>query len=64
MTAELWRRLAAEAIGTALLVIFGAGSFVAALVMGRGQLGYAAMGIIGFSFAFVIAATAYEGGRP
>ncbi|MGW3512728.1 MIP/aquaporin family protein [Streptomyces sp. NPDC000994] len=59
MTAKLWRRLAAEAIGTALLVIFGAGSFVAALVVGKGQLGYAAIGIIGFSFAFVIAAAVY-----
>ncbi|MFB7560496.1 aquaporin [Streptomyces brevispora] len=59
MTAELWRRSAAEAIGTALLVIFGAGSFVAALVVGKGQLGYAAIGIIGFSFAFVIAAAVY-----
>ncbi|MFF9364543.1 MIP/aquaporin family protein [Streptomyces griseoluteus] len=59
MTVELWRRLAAEAIGTALLVIFGAGSFVAALVVGKGQLGYAAIGVIGLSFAFVLAAVVY-----
>ncbi|MFH9984036.1 hypothetical protein ACH4ND_33515 [Streptomyces sp. NPDC017179] len=31
MTAELWRRLAAEAIGTALLVIFGAAIALAAI---------------------------------
>lgn len=59
MTAELWRRLTAEAIGTALLVIFGAGSFVAALVVSKGQLDYAAIGVISFSFAFVVAAAVY-----
>ena len=59
MTAELWRRLVAEAIGTALLVAFGAGSFVAALIVGKGQLSYPGIGTIGFSFALVITAVIY-----
>ena len=42
--ADLGRRLLAEFVGTALLVIFGAGALVAALEMGQGQLDYAGLG--------------------
>lgn len=46
-------------MGTALLVLFGAGALVAALEMGQGRLDYAGLGIVGFSFALVIAAAVY-----
>ena len=59
MTMELARRLAAEAIGTALLVLFGAGSLVAAILVGKGSVTYPGIGIVGFSFAIVIAAIIY-----
>ncbi|UGS34769.1 MIP/aquaporin family protein [Capillimicrobium parvum] len=59
MNAALGRRLLAETIGTALLVVFGAGAVVAALTSGQGKLDYAGLGIVGFSFAFVIAAVVY-----
>jgi len=59
MNADLGRRLLAEFVGTALLVIFGAGALVAALEMGRGELDYAGLGIVAISFALVIAATIY-----
>ena len=59
MRVELGRRLLAELVGTALLVIFGAGALVAALEVGQGELDYAGLGIVGFSFAFVIAAVVY-----
>ena len=59
MTAGLGRRLLAEFVGTAPLVIFGAGALVAALEMGQGQLDYAGLGVVAISFALVIAAVVY-----
>lgn len=59
MKADLGRRLLAEFVGTALLVIFGAGAVVAVLEVGHGRLDYAGLGIIGLSFALVIAAVVY-----
>ncbi len=59
MEFALGRRLAAEFIGTALLILFGPGSVVAALTVGGGTLDYAALGFIGLSFGIVIAAVIY-----
>ena len=55
MNIALGRRLLAEAVGTALLVVFGAGALVAALETGQGELDYAGLGIVAISFALVIA---------
>jgi glycerol uptake facilitator protein len=55
----LGRRLVAEAIGTGLLVFFGAGSVVAALTVGGGRLDYAGLGMVALAFALVIAVTIY-----
>jgi glycerol uptake facilitator protein len=62
MTSNLLRRLAAEAIGTALLILFGPGSVVAALAVGDGQLDYAGLGIVGLSFGLVVALVIYAFG--
>ncbi|MET7466369.1 MIP/aquaporin family protein [Nonomuraea sp. NPDC005501] len=62
MVGDLPRRLVAEAIGTLLLVLFGPGAVVAALVMGHGTLTYAALGFISLSFAVVIALVVYAFG--
>ncbi len=59
MNRDLSRRLVAEFVGTALLVIFGAGALVAALKMGRGELDYAGLGIVAISFALVVAVAIY-----
>jgi glycerol uptake facilitator protein len=59
MNASLARRLAAELVGTALLVLFGAGSVVAALLLGGGQLDYAGLGMIALAFGFVVALAIY-----
>lgn len=62
MPPALGRRLLAEAIGTALLVVFGPGSVVAALTVGRGSLDYAGLGMIGLSFGLVVAVVIYAFG--
>ncbi|NUW42048.1 MIP/aquaporin family protein [Nonomuraea rhodomycinica] len=62
MVGDLPRRLVAEAIGTLLLVLFGAGSVVAALIMGKGELTYAALGFISLSFGLVVALVVYAFG--
>ena len=59
MNIALGRRLLAEAVGTALLVVFGAGAVVAALATGEGQVDYAGLGIVALSFALVIASVIY-----
>ncbi len=59
MSYPLGRRLVAEGIGTALLVLFGAGSVVAALTVGGGELAYAGLGFIALAFGIVIAAVIY-----
>jgi glycerol uptake facilitator protein len=59
MTPELSRRLLAELVGTALLVLFGAGSVVAALRLGHGTLDYPGLGMIAFAFGLVIAIVIY-----
>ncbi|MPZ62631.1 MAG: MIP family channel protein [Propionibacteriales bacterium] len=59
MEASLGRRLAAEFVGTALLVLFGAGSVVGALTLGGGELSYAGLGFIALAFAVVIAVVVY-----
>ncbi|GGP07219.1 porin [Nonomuraea glycinis] len=45
-----------------MLVIFGAGSVVAALLMGAGEITYAALGFISLSFALVVAIVIYAFG--
>jgi glycerol uptake facilitator protein len=60
---DLGRRLVAEALGTALLVLFGAGSVVAALKAGGGRLDYAGLGMIALAFALVIAVAIYAFGN-
>ena len=62
MDASLPRRLAAEAVGTGLLIIFGPGSVVAALAVGDGGLDFAGLGIIGLSFGLVVALVIYAFG--
>jgi glycerol uptake facilitator protein len=62
MNASLARRLFAEFLGTALLVLFGAGSVVAALNLGGGKLDYAGLGIIALSFGLVVALAIYTVG--
>ena len=59
MAPELSRRLLAELIGTALLVVFGAGSVVAALRLGHGTLDYPGLGMIALAFGLVIAIVIY-----
>lgn len=57
------RRLLAEAIGTAILVLFGAGSVVAALTLGDGELDYAGLGMVAITFALAIALAVYAFGN-
>ena len=62
MDSSLPRRLAAEAVGTALLIVFGPGSVVAALRLGDGQLDFAGLGMIALSFGLVVAIIIYAFG--
>ena len=55
MQAGLWRRVVAECVGTAMLVLVGAGSVVAALRAGGGEVGYASLGFTSLTFAIVVA---------
>jgi glycerol uptake facilitator protein len=57
------RRLLAEAIGTGILVLFGAGSVVAALTLGNGNLDYAGLGMVAITFALAIALAVYAFGN-
>lgn len=59
MDGGLVRRLVAEMVGTALLVLFGTGSVVAALTIGKGTLDYAGLGFISLAFAVVVALVIY-----
>lgn len=63
MEAPLGRRLMAEAVGTGILVLFGAGSVVAALTLGDGQLDYAGLGMIAIAFGLVVALAIYAFGE-
>lgn len=62
MEQALARRLAAELVGTAILVLFGAGSVVAALKLGGGELDYAGLGMIAIAFAVAVAVPIYTFG--
>ena len=55
MDATLGRRLVAEALGTALLIVFGPGTVVADLRVGDGELDYAGPGMISLGFGPVVA---------
>jgi len=61
MTGSLSRRCAPELVGTALLIVFGAGSVVAALTVGK-SLDYAALSVVGLSFGLVVAIVIYAFG--
>lgn len=63
MQAALLRRLIAEAIGTMILVLFGAGAVVAAIAASGGApISYPALGMIALAFAFGIAIAIYAFG--
>jgi glycerol uptake facilitator protein len=62
MEVSLARRIVAEVVGTGILVLFGAGSVVAALRMGGGELDYAGLGMVAITFAFAIAVAIYAFG--
>ncbi|TJY71251.1 aquaporin family protein [Arthrobacter sp. CAU 1506] len=59
MTPTLMRRLAAEVIGTAILVTFGVGSVIAAFTVGAGEITYPGIGFISLGFAIAIAVAIY-----
>lgn len=61
MANSLIRRCTAELIGTALLMIFGPGSVVAALTLGE-SIDYAALGMIALAFGLVVAVVIYAFG--
>jgi glycerol uptake facilitator protein len=58
----LGRRLVAELLGTSLLVLFGAGSVVAAVRVGAGRLDYAGLGMVAIAFAVVVAVAIFAFG--
>ena len=58
MTSAMVHRLLAETVGTAMLVLVGAGSVVATLTV-DGQVGYAGLGFISLAFAIVVAVVIY-----
>jgi glycerol uptake facilitator protein len=62
MEVTLVRRLAAEVAGTAILVLFGAGSVVAALTMGGGDLAYPGLGMVAIAFGLAVAIAIYAFG--
>ena len=62
MEVSLARRIVAEVVGTGVLVLFGAGSVVAALTVGGGRLDYAGLGMVAVAFAFAIAVAIYAFG--
>jgi glycerol uptake facilitator protein len=62
MEVSLARRVVAEVVGTGILVLFGAGSVVAALRLGGGKLDYAGLGMVAIAFAFAIAVAIYAFG--
>jgi len=62
MDATLVRRCAAEGLGTALLVVFGPGSLVAALRLGDGELDPAGLSMVALSFGLVVALAVYAFG--
>ncbi|EMY34838.1 MIP family channel protein [Arthrobacter crystallopoietes BAB-32] len=59
MTPSLMRRLAAEVIGTAVLVVFGVGSVLGALTVGQGEVTYPGVGFIALGFAIAVAVAVY-----
>jgi glycerol uptake facilitator protein len=59
---SLVRRSLAEMLGTALLIVFGPGSVVAALTVGDGSLSYAGLGMIALAFGLVVALVIYAFG--
>jgi glycerol uptake facilitator protein len=59
MAAHMSRRLLAELVGTALLVLFGAGSVVAGLLVGGGRLDYPGLGMVALVFGLIIAIVIY-----
>ncbi len=62
MDATLLRRCAAEGLGTALLVVFGPGSLVAALRLGDGELDPAGLSMVALAFGLVVALAVYAFG--
>lgn len=58
MTSTLLHRLLAESVGTAMLVLVGAGSVVATLTV-DGEVGYAGLGFISLAFAIIVAVVIY-----
>jgi glycerol uptake facilitator protein len=63
MSSDLGRRLLAEVVGTGILVLFGAGSVVAALTLGDGQLDYPGLGMVAITFGLAVALAIYAFGK-